>query len=262
MSDLGRNFSIFLVLVRRDCKLLSSNIFSLALDCLPALFVQVVTFGYLFPLFGMPSSMIAPSYLGSMLGLFLQLGFTLTMKIGFDLEHNRFIDYQMMLPISRGWLFAAYTINNMIEIAVITIPLLTIGVILLHKFFIIASINWFVVAFMYALILIFFSTFFLAIGYTFNITWILDNVWPRILTPLWWVSGALMMWKKVHAWSPSIAYAMLASPMTYVAEGIRSAFIDNDQFIAWYICALVLMTCISINCVCFMYGMKKRLDPV
>lgn len=262
MDSLRRNFKIFIVLIRRDFKLLTSNLLSVLIDCFPVLVVQVITFGYLFPLMGMPQSMIAPAYLGSMIILFLQLGFTLTMKIGFDLEYNRFIDYQMTFPISIPWLFAAYTVNTMVEIAVVTIPLFTVGIAILHAYFIFSAINWFVVALMYLLVLTFFSTFFLAIGYTFNITWIMDNIWARILTPLWWFSAGLMVWKKVYAWSHATAYLMLASPMTYIAEGIRSAFLDNDLFIPWYMCASIITLCIGINCVCFMYGMKKRLDPV
>ncbi|MDR3550683.1 MAG: hypothetical protein P4L31_04675, partial [Candidatus Babeliales bacterium] len=108
MNSFKKNVRIFQALISRDFKLLTKNYSSMLGDCLPILFAQTITFGYLFHLFGMPSSMIAPIYLGSMFSLLSQIGFTITLKTGFDLEYNRFIDYQMTLPLSKRWLFASF----------------------------------------------------------------------------------------------------------------------------------------------------------
>lgn len=262
MNSFRKNIGVFQALISRDFRLLTKNYSSMVGDCLPILFAQVITFGYLFHLFGMPSSMIAPIYLGSMFSLLSQIGFTVTLKTGFDLQYNRFIDYQMTLPLSKRWLFASFIVSNIIEVALATIPLFALGIGILHNHFDISSINWFIATGMYTIILIFFSTFFLAIGYTMPLTWIIDNIWPRVLAPLWWVSAGLMIWKKAYAFWPAVGYCMLFSPFTYVAEGMRSALIGGDQFIPWYICASVLIVFIGINCTVLTYGLKKKLDPV
>src|SRR5581483_10133021 len=262
MSATNKNFRIFLVLLAHDIKLLSTNIFSAILDSVAPLIAQTITFGYLFPLLGMPSYMIAPIYLGGMLSLFMQLGFTLTIKTSYDLTYNRFIDYQITLPISKRWLFAAFIINNMIEVILITLPLFGIGIIILKPQFNLALTNWFGLTLIYFLILAFFSTLYSAIAYTAQLRWILDNAWPRVLVPLWSLSSAIVLWKKTFAWSPIIGYIMLFSPFTYVAEGLRSAMLDTPEYISWQICALMLLLFISINLSVFAYGIKKRLDPV
>jgi hypothetical protein len=260
--QITHNARIFFALLSRDIKLLSTHILSMFIDCIFPLTTQVLTFGYLFPLLGMPSSMIAPIYLGSMLSLFLQMGFTTVMKVAFDLNNNRFIDYQITLPISKRWLFASYITHHMIELALITIPLYVIGILILHNNFDMAQASVCGIICMALLIFVFFATFFNAIAFSFPLQWILENTWPRILVPLWWMSSGLVIWKLVHAWWPLLSYIMLLSPFTYIAEGLRSSLLGNEKFIAWQWCALALVGFIIINIFALKRGVKKRLDPV
>lgn len=262
MNTLKTNFRIFSVIVARDTKILTSNILKTVLDCIAPLFVQVITFGHLFPLIGMPIAMVAPVYLGSMLPLLMQLGFSMVMRTSFDLEFKRFIDYHVALPLPKRWLFAAYAVNHIIEVALVTVPLYSIGILLLHQYFGLSQLHVVPFAFMYLLILIFLSTLFLAIGYSLSLNSVMDNVWPRLLVPLWWLSSALMVWKQVYAWQPLIGYTMLLSPMTYVAEGMRSALLGTDQYIAWPLCALALCGFIIVNIAVLRHGLHKKLDPV
>ncbi len=260
--QLTNNARIFFTLLSRDVKLLNANIRSMFIDCVVPLITQVLTFGHLFPLLGMPASMIAPVYLGSMLSLFLQLGFSTVMKIAFDLNHNRFIDYQITLPITKRWLFASYIVNHIIELALITIPLYVVGMLILHNQFDISHANLLGIIIMVSLMFVFFATFFYAIAFSFPLQWILENTWPRILVPLWWISGGLVMWKLVYAWWPVLAYIMLLSPFTYVSEGLRSSLLGNERFIHWQWCALALLLFIFLNILALRRGVKKRLDPV
>ncbi len=143
-----------------------------------------------------------------------------------------------------------------------TIPLFIIGIGILHNHFDFAAINWLGAVSMYMIIVTFFSTFFLAIAYTMKLEWILDNTWPRVIAPLWWMSAGLMIWQKAYTLWPHMGYVMLCSPFTYVAEGMRSVLLGDSQFISWHICIVMLMFFIAINCTAITYGIKKRLDPV
>ncbi len=80
MNTLRNNFRIFCALINRNITLFAQNYSSTLADCVPILFAQTITFGYLFHLQGMPSSMIAPVYIGSMFSLLSQIGFTFTLK--------------------------------------------------------------------------------------------------------------------------------------------------------------------------------------
>jgi ABC-type multidrug transport system permease subunit len=262
MQLLSKSFRIFLVLVQHDIKLLSATLKSALLDSIAPLVTQTITFGYLFALLGMPKSMVAPIYLGSLLALFMQLGYSLAMRTGFDLTYNRFVDYHITLPVSKRWLFAAYMVNNMLEVLLISLPLISIGIAILHSQFDFSHANWIGVVIMYALTLAFFSSLFLALAYTAQLKWIMDNAWPRLLVPLWLFSSGLVIWKNTYAWNPSVAYVMLLSPFTYIAEGLRASMLGNENFIPWPYCALMLIIFIAINLFVLSLGIKKRLDPV
>lgn len=262
MNSLKQNAQIFSVLVRRELKVTGSNIVSILADCLSPLVTQVVTFGYLFPLIGQPQELIAPIYLGSMISLFLQLGFSLIMRIGFDLDQNRFIDYKITLPLTKTWLISAYIISNMAETAMIVLPVFFLGIMMLNHLFTWAAINIIGLMIIIVCILLFFSTFYLAMAFKYNLQWSLDNFWPRRMIPLFIFSSALVVWQKVFVFWPTMAYIMLLSPITYVAEGLRAALLGGDMFISVYICAGALIVFTVLNLWLIAQGLQERLDPV
>ena len=243
-------------------QLIKRNIGSVFLDCLGPLTVQIILYGYLFPIFGMAASLIGAVYLGSILNLFVQLGYTLVLKIAFDLESNRFIDYHATLPLPKRWLFGSYIVSHMIEIALVAIPLILGGMLFIPGCVACEQIS--IIGFIcicFAMFL-FITTFFLMLGFSFSLAWILDNIWPRILVPLWLFSAGLVPFSKLYAWWPSLGYLFLISPMTYCAEGLRSALLGSSQYIAWYYCILPLCIWSALNMAILTSRIYKRLDPV
>lgn len=262
MNTLHSNFRIFCALLERDIKWVMHNFTTTMIDCLGPLITQIVTFGYLFPLFGMASSMVGAVYLGSILNLFVQLGYALVLKIAFDLNANRFIDYHLTLPLPKKWLFGSYIISHMIETALVTIPLIFGGIIFLQQYIPLSHINWVGFIFIFIVMLSFLSTFFLMLGYSFKLSWILDNIWPRILVPMWLFSAGLVPFKTVNQWWPNLSYIFLLSPITYIAEGLRSALIGTDNYIAWEHCVIPLLLWTVLNIFLLTNRIYKRLDPV
>jgi hypothetical protein len=262
MDTILNHFRIFNALLSRDIKWMLHNLSTTIIDCLAPLATQIISFGYMLPLFGMATSMIGAVYLGSILNLFVQLGYALVLKIAFDLNANRFIDYHLTLPIPKKWLFASYIISHMIETALVTIPLILGGILCLQQYIPFAAINWFGFACIFIAMLAFLSTFFLMLGYSFTLPWILDNIWPRILVPMWLFSAGLVPFKKISMWWPNLGYVMLISPITYIAEGLRSALLGTDQYLAWEYCLIPLMIWTILNLALLTNRIYKRLDPV
>lgn len=262
IGTLRSNFYIFCALISRDIKWVKQNFITTMLDCLGPLITQIITFGYLFPLFGMLASMVGAVYLGSILNLFVQLGYALVLKIAFDLNANRFIDYHLTLPLPKKWLFASYIISHMIETAIVTIPLIFGGIVCLQQYIPLANINLLGFCAIFFAMLAFLSTFFFMLGYSFKLSWILDNIWPRILVPMWLFSAGLVPFKKVFAWWPNLGYVFLISPITYIAEGLRSTLIGGSDYIAWHYCVVPLACWTVINLMLLTNRIYKRLDPV
>lgn len=262
MDQAYNHFRIFCALLSRDVKYVTHRFIPIMLDCVGPLVTQIISFGYLFPLLGMDPSIVGAAYLGSLLNLFIQLGYSLVLKIAFDLKTNRFIDYHLTLPLPKGWLFASYIVSHMIETAIVTIPLVFGGIICLQHYIPISHISFAGFSILFLTMLGFLSTFFLMLGYSFKFTWILNNIWPRILVPLWLFSAGLIPFKKTFLWWPQLGYIMLLSPITYIAEGLRSTLIGGDAYIAWYHCIAPLVLWTIFNIIFLANRIYKRLDPV
>lgn len=258
----NRNVAVFMVIMRKNAARVFAKLPSLILDCLSPALGQLVMYGYLFPLLGMPESMVGPLYLGSMLPLFFQLGYSLTMHTGFDLESNRIIDYQITLPLSKRWLFATYIATNMLETALAIIPLLTLGIFLLPTHFSLATIMWGSLIVLFPIILLFFATFFLSIAYCYDFWWIRNNFWPRRMFPLFFISACLVPWYKAYAFWPLLSYCMLLSPLTYVAEGLRATLLGSSFYLPVYVSIPALCLFIGINLVVLTRSIRTKLDPV
>jgi ABC-type polysaccharide/polyol phosphate export permease len=208
---------------------------------------------------GVDTYKIGPMFIGSTLSLFLQLGFSLGIRMLFSVENNRFIDYLLILPTSKHTLIIESIVSGMIEIMVIIIPLFLASFLVLPIAF---SIKWFSFIIMLVSISLFFASFFLATSFLYSFNWFFDNLWPRRLTPLWWFGAGLFIWHKVYEFWPMLGYLFLLNPITYAAEGLRSALLPGSTFIPVFYCSIALILFSAINYMLIMRGMRSKLDPI
>jgi len=261
-NNIRHNALIFLQLLRRDVKILKSNLFSSFIDNCSMLLTFIFLFGYLLPKMGMEKNLIGPVFLGQTLSQFFQIGFGLATRIVQDIKFNKFIDYHIGLPISIYWLIAEYITHFIIEAAVIILPILVLGILLLGKNFIIYKTNWFAFTLIYLLISIFFATLFLFFSFAYDFDWFWKNIWTRRIEPIFLFGCVLFVWKKLDNFSPILAKIFLLNPATYASEGIRGALIGGDQFLPITMCVVGLIIGISINIALLFPSIKKALDHV
>lgn len=259
MNTLLQNFQIFSSLLSKDMKVLFSKFTSTIIDCIFPLITQIVTFGYLFPLMGVDSYKIGPMFIGSALSLFLQLGFSIGVRMIFSVESSRFIDYLLTLPVSKHVIIIESIASGMIEIMIVMVPLFCVSFFVLPITF---SIKWISFIIMVLSIALFFSSFFLATSFLYSFNWFFDNLWPRRLTPLWWFGACLFIWHQVYEFWPLLGYLFLLNPITYAAEGLRSALLPGTKFIPVFYCSLALIIFSSFNYMLILRGMRSKLDPV
>ena len=62
---------------------------------------------------------------------------------------------------------------------------------------------------------------YLSIRFTPNVY--LDNMWPRVLGPMFTLGCLLFTWNRIHSFSPKVSYLFLLSPVTYCVEELRHA---------------------------------------
>lgn len=259
-TSFSDNVRIFAALVRRDVYIFSKQIYAFLIDGLMIFGIRIIVFCYLFPVMGMPSHFIGPIYIGSIINLFFNINFAQVVRVVFDLKFNRLIDYQLMLPIDKTWLWMQKIVGIALNVACITVPLIVGSIFVLSAQ--IPTMQTNIAAFIgiYILSLIFFATFCLAFAFHYSYDWFMINIWPRRLTPMFCFGGVLFPWKAVYAFWPSVGLVFLCNPVTFAAEGFRSTLLGSDQFIAYPICILALLAWIGIAWLFLLRSVKRRFN--
>ena len=122
---------VFCTLLWRDVKVLRAIVKDLLINGLFFVFIQTVLYVYLFPLMGVPAERTVPLFLGLVVALLAVSGFHRTYRVILDLHENRFINYQLTLPLPKTLLFAEYLTMYCLEFFLqVIIPFITIGLIM------------------------------------------------------------------------------------------------------------------------------------
>lgn len=256
------NWQVFKALTQREMKIITLHMQSRLIDGFFLVGSQVLGFGYLLPLAGMPAHFVAPIFLGTVTRIFFFLGFGFAIRRIMDLKYQRVIDYHMTFPLSRTWLIAQYIVAFMMEAVVTSLPLIFFGILFLSSYFHFASMSIAAFVLVYIETLIFYGIFFTYISFACPYQWFLDNVWARRFTPLILLGCTLFSWKATYAFSPFFGTLFLLNPLTYLNEAMRGALLGSQDFLPLWLCVSV----IALFCILFymllMRAIQKNLDPV
>lgn len=263
MNSFIQNISIFWVLIARDIKVLKQRLRDLVIDGLILVCVTVLVFGHFLPLLGMPKSLIAPIFLGNSLSFFLtSLGYNFANRMVYDLKFDRFIEYFLTLPLPKRWLFGYFITSFIMETTIITLPLVTLGIVLLGNNFGPIHGNFFIFLAVYFLVLLFWALFFLGSSFICSYQWFKNNMWARRITPLFIFSPAFFTYKKISLIMPTLAKLILLNPLTYLVEGLRAALLGGADYLPLSVCIMGTIAAIVAMSLRLYYGFHKQLDPV
>lgn len=225
------------------------------------LFFNII-FGFFGPLIGFQPSYVAETFLGTIIGTFLFLGFIRTMDDMFDVKYHKFINYRRILPLSTNCLLFVYFLSYVMHFFAVTAPLLLIGKIILNNALDLSAINWPWFLTLYFLSMFVIALFFFCFVFTVDLDWFRYNIWQRVLTPMHQLGCLFYAWKKAFVFSPKIAYILLLNPLTYCNEGLRAAFLNSQEYIAPLWCFLVLLFFFIVELIFLFFGIRKRLGWV
>lgn len=252
----------FNALVYRDFKFILSELKTRIIDGGVIAMMQILVIAYFLPLLGMPSSLIGPLFIGMLTQIVFSSGYNIAFKHANDLKHAKFINYQIALPLPKKWLFGQIILSFIIELMMITLPIIAFGIMVLSSSISFNPPSWILLVFMYLLNLLFYSLFFLQISFSSSYTWFLDNVWARRLTPLFFFGCGYYTWKGLLGFNKTLAYLFLLNPLTYVHEGLRSALFGQEHYIPLLICIVAVSITCAVLCYLLTRAIHKRLDPV
>lgn len=255
-------FQTFCVLAYRDLRLIAQDIKGRLVDGVIIVFLQTLAIGQFLPLLGMPVSMIAPLYIGTITQVIFSTSFALAFRHVYDIEKVRFFRYQMSLPLPKTLLFAEYIFAFMLEIFSILIPVFCLGTLLLGSSFPLDQMRILPSIGMFILMVFFYSLVFIYLAYSSDYFWFLDNVWVRRLGPMFLLGCTFFSWKQANNFSPLFGKLFLLSPVTYTHEGMRAAMLGQENYLPLWICVTVILTCSALLMYLLQRAIKHRLDPI
>lgn len=251
------NFLVFLALLKRSTKTYRQQLPHTVLDGIILTSLNVLVFGYLFPAMSMPESLIAPVFLGTLITLSCNLGFSMATRVVRDLRFTRFIDYLLTLPFDKNWLWGYYVTSFVIELAISTVPLLIFGLWALSNKIDLSNAQWHYFVIIYLLGNLFFSLLFLSLSFLYPYFWFIDNIWPRRLTPLIISGSVYAPWQRIYELSNTLGILFLVNPITYLAEGMRSSLLGSTHYINPLFCIAALVIAVGFSTVLLSFSTKK-----
>ena len=245
-SYTGNYMRVFGALLYRDVRFIISQLPSRLLDGVFIVAVQTLAIGSFLPLLGMPVELSGPLYIGTMTQIIFSTAFTFAFRIAFDLKTDRFIEYELTLPLPKFLVIAKIIVSFMIQLALVGLPLIFLGTVFLGKIFSLHNASWALSIITYFLTLLFYSLLFVYLAFNYSYPWFTDNAWTRRLTPLFLTGCAYFTWYKLYAFNHFLAYFLLINPLTYVHEGLRAALLGQENFLSAWLCVPAL--------ICFVYA--------
>ncbi|MEX0940477.1 MAG: hypothetical protein WDZ41_03895 [Candidatus Babeliales bacterium] len=264
-DQIKRNLYVFGWFLYRDFFIFSKNWHRVAINF--GLFIPVsltFCFGYILP----NSNMINPSpeqittfFVGSILWTLFPLAFVLNIDLLYDLEHDRFIDYQISILNPRLILIEKIFFSSLIAF-VTSCLFYPVSRLLLGSYFYAAHFSWpalLMVLYMGSLFCAAFNIFVLSFIESTKKTGIF---WMRINNPMISLGGLFIPWYVMKIFSPLLGYFILLNPLIYLTEGLRRAIIGDVVFLPIWLCVSMLFLFMIFFTLLAIYFFKKKIDHI
>ena len=150
--------------------------------------------------------------------------------------------YELTLPIPQWIVFVKYGLEISIQTFIATSILFPVIYGMLFNqlaFTVIGVMKFYLILMTTSLFSGFFSVFIVSIAD--NMFQGLDNVWIRIIQPIWFLGCFQFSWKDLLAINPIVAYADLLNPLTWALEASRSSIVDNGSILNFWHCIIALL---------------------
>lgn len=177
-----------------------------------------------------------------------------------DITSDQAILYELSLPISQWAIFFKFAVSNMIQGLAISMSMVPFGLIILWNLYAFHDFSWFKFITIFIIANIFYGSFSLILAAFLKNIGEIDNIWLRIIFPLWYLGCYQFPWKTLYKISPVLAYLDFLNPLTFIMEGGRSATIDSINSLPFSICCIMILLYAAISCYVGIFWMKKRLD--
>jgi len=225
---------------------------------------MTIAFGYFLP----NSNMVNPTpietttfFVGCILWSMFPLAFLLNLDLLFDLEQDRFIDYQLITLDPPLILLEKIVFSALVTFFNVAL-FYPISLLLLGNYFYAQNIAWLPLMFV-----LFLGSIFCAAFNVFMLCFIegsqkIGNFWMRINNPMITLGGLFIPWYVMAKYSSLLGKISLLNPLLYLTEGIRATIIGGENFFSLSVVTLALLFFSVLCYVLCCYYFKKKVDYV
>lgn len=226
--------------------------------------IQSVTFLYLIPSIvfgGQNATLNTTMFIGNMLLLMLILTWKLAMPLLFDLDQDRFIDYQISI-LSPSLVLLERILFSSLFTWVLLLPIFPLVSIYFPAYFDTSTTSWWRV-----IVILYCGSLFCAAYHTFMACALpsprdIRRLWVRYNQVLFLLGGFSIPWHIVNQTSPILGYITRLNPMMYISEGLRQAFLNDARFFPFWLCTGILLIASTGMTLLAWRAFKRRVDHV
>lgn len=259
---MNSSLSIFGKFLQRDFYIFSKKMKTFAFDYAllhPALYTFVS--GYMTPAVSGQAAHATVLFAGSIIMAAVSVAFSFNLEFLFDIERNRFIEYQSMILPAQLVLIERIFFSTIVCFFLL-LPFFPVSSLLLPHWLDFSKTSWGLLA-----IQLFLSTWFCTSLVYLGLCVVgnskkLENLWARFFTPLFMLGGFQVPLFTMKQFSPIFGYICYFNPMIYVSEGIRGIILGGSQFIPYYICFIAIIGFSLLFNRLTLYYFKKQIDHI
>lgn len=252
----------FVELLRRDMLMFRFDYLKAIINSMIWLFCTVIVSNYVLSAMGIQAGFGVFILVGSVASVSLFRSIHSIPGLLGDIEGEGAISYYLTLPMKQAMVFVRYAVSFAIKAALVSISVLIFSKLIMWQVFDLSNLCLLKYCIIFIVSHSFIGFFALLIAaYTPNMSYF-ENVWSRVVFPMWFLGGYQFNWFTLYKQLPILAYLNLLNPLTYILEGHRVAFLGQAGYLNFWICCLML---ILFNLIAAYGGVRKfmrRLDCV
>ncbi len=199
--------------------------------------------------------------IGNAVMVMMTLACNIAMKLLFDCEKKRFINYQLRV-LDPKFIILERLVFITLYAFMLLLPFFPIVKLMLGANFNTLHISWIATFFMLFLGTLCCSAYLLLALCILPSSKHISSLWMRVNIPLLWIGG---LWAPLYIMKNSIpwlGFIAQFNPIMYITEGLRSAILGSPQFLSVGVCAIAMLGFTALFTLLSFYFFRKKTDHI